>query len=224
MLETKHLNCIEETMERKNSDLFYNPGNLVRVKKQRINFALKTRTYKEAQKLSLKKLDLSKIRKEKNDKEKEYLEELKKIGSKNVNYLRMINVFADKFKKLTGSNFQFQKKRVLYFNENDSQKHKIIPSDGKRLIKSFDKILSVTSDSGVIDIMIEDMIDLWSDWNKATNSNLVGFFEKQCENEIGSFYMKAKKKKGTGSKSSLFSSKANSDNIDKHRSYFSEAV
>ena len=156
---------------------YYDPRVIIRIPKGDINFAQNTTSYLEAKKLGLKKIDLTKIRNEKKDKETQYLNELKKIAKDNKNYEFMLNVFGDKFKKLTGTNFMFQKKRVITFlDSKNKESTKMINSDGKRLISIFKQILDVSSDNKIISTIICDMMDTWSAWDKSNKYNLAIIF------------------------------------------------
>jgi hypothetical protein len=174
--------------------------------------------------LSLKTIDLSKIREKKLLNEKRDIEKLEKMARGNDSYRKMLKVFAEKYKDLTGSKFSFKKKRIITVQDDSGNNSiKLIESDAKRLSAVFKQIQSKSDNNRITAIMLEEMMDKWADWDKASQFNLIGFLQKQAsEDEIGTYFMKARKKTKVDKSSALKEDKR-VENVERHRQLFASA-
>lgn len=158
----------------------------------------------------LKKLNLKKIEEENKKKNEKYL----KFVGKDDNRKFMALKFRERFKHHFNTEYKFQEKRI-------TQAGKKLSSDFFRLGKIFDYLMVKGKNKNFASEMLCLIIDNWSEWDKAHPLNLVGFIENQCnDDEIGKFYMKAKK--GNKEKSTLHDENHRQNTVEKHRKYFDD--
>lgn len=187
---------------------------IVRVAKLRLTYLQGVST------LGLKTIDFSTVRKKKILNEKKHLEEMEKLAKGNEFYRNMMKIFNIKYKQLTGRNFQFKKRRIVT-RQNLQGQNKVVhvESDAKRLSSIFKQIQSVSDNMKVISRIIEEMMEKWSDWDKADSFNLIGFLSSQCGDELGTYAMKAKKKSKVD-KTVVLKEDKRVENVEKHRMLF----
>ncbi len=187
---------------------------IVRVPKLRPTYLQGVKT------LGFKTIDFLKVREKKVENEKKHLEQMEKMAKGNDFYRKMMKVFNMKYKQLTGRNFQFKKRRIVTVQDSEgNNKIKHIASDAKRLNVIFKQIESVSGNIKIVSSIIEDMMEKWSEWDKATNFNLIGFLAAQCGEELGMYAMKAKKKTKVD-KTVILKEDKRVENVEKHRMLF----
>ena len=168
--------------------------------------------------LKLQTIDFNKVKQQKEKMLNKNIESLEKMTKGLNKHRRLLKVFKSKVESLLGRSFLFQKKRVISITENNKTRNKFIESDLKRLSGIFKLIENYTTDEIIMVNIIEDMINKWSEWDKATMNNVIGFLERQCNDDLGSYFMRANKK--NNNKSNILSESKRTSVVEKHRKYF----
>lgn len=204
-------------------DVHYDPTRIVRVAKCSINYLRGLPSINQMRQAPvLRPVDINKIRSEKDAKKRETLKYLKKAARGSRENLALLNLFSETFKRYTGVEFQFKKGRVISYEVKGKRDDRVYKSDGKRLIAVFEKIREANSNATVIGRVIVAMVDNWSNWDKATNFNIIGFMEAQANNELGALVMKSKKSGGQG-RNAVLSETRREEVTTTQRDYFKKA-
>jgi len=111
------------------------------------------------------------------------LRTLNKLAIKNIMFKNFLIVFNEIYKEMFAEEFNFKKKRIYFRYDSyaGSNVPVIVESDISRLKSIFRLFSKQTEDVSIMKNALVVLIDEWSEWDRATPDNLVGFLEKSSK-------------------------------------------